>query len=276
MNCAILFSIPWQIKMNSFLYVLKYGITVLALGAVWHAGALCFGEFILPKPVNVLVYAFSFVQEAEFWRHFCASAYRVCTGLAVSFFLAFPLGLYMGYKKRFDSFFAPFVFLTYPVPKIVFLPVLFLICGIGDFSRIFLIVLTVSYQITVVTRSSILTLDKKYFESFKSLLPLKNEDLKKQHFRMQKLVHLLIPAALPSALTALRLASGTAIAVLFMAESFAAQEGLGFLIMDSWGRGDTLPMFTGILSLCFLGICLYEFCNLLERRLCRWNFLQSK
>lgn len=262
--------------MNKIRYLLKYILTAAVLGAFWQAGAVYFGEYILPKPLDVLVYAFSFVREEEFLRHFLTSAYRVCLGLFLSFVLAFPLGLYMGYKKRFDGFFAPFVFLTYPVPKIVFLPVLFLICGIGDFSRILLIVLTVSYQITVVTRASVRSLDRKYFDSFKSLLPLTAQEGQKKHFRLQKLVHLLVPAALPSALTALRLASGTAIAVLFMAESFATQEGLGFLIMDSWGRGDTLPMFTGILSLCILGIMLYEFCNFLEYRLCRWNMLQAK
>lgn len=262
--------------MNKLQYLAKYLLTLAVIGFLWHLGALHFGEFILPEPHKVLAFAFSYMRESEFWMHFFISAYRVCSGLFLAFFLAFPLGIYMGYKKRFDSFFSPFVFITYPVPKIVFLPVFFLIFGIGDFSRIFLIVLTVSYQIAVVTRASILHLDNKYFMSFRSLLPLHVQGMAKKHFRMEKLVHLLIPAALPSALTALRIASGTAIAVLFMAESFATQEGLGFLIMDSWGRGDTLPMFTGILSLCVLGAALYEFCNFLERKFCKWTNFRTK
>ena len=59
---------------------------------------------------------------------------------------------------------------------------------------------------------------------------------------------MLIPAALPDAMTALKVASGTVVAVLFMAESFATRRGLG-LIMDAWGRGDQLEMFTGILAM---------------------------
>lgn len=257
--------------------VCRYLLTLLGIGAVWHIGALCFGEYILPKPLSVLLYLGDFVREKAFWVHFGKSAYRVCAALLVSFAAAFPLGIYMGYKKRFDAFFSPFVFITYPIPKIVFLPVCFIVFGIGDFSRIFLIALTVSYQILVVTRASILNLDGKYFDSFKSLLPLQNtEKKKKRHFRREKLFHLLIPAALPAALTALRIASGTAIAVLFMTESFATQDGLGFLIMDSWGRADTLPMFSGILSLCFLGILLYEFCNFLEKKFCGWKNLKAR
>lgn len=262
--------------MKKFNYCIKYLVTLVCIFLLWHAGALYFGEFILPQPVHVFAFMGEFLQTEEFWLHFGMSSYRVCVALVISFFLAFPLGIYMGYKKRFDSFFSPFVFITYPIPKIVFLPLFFLILGIGDFSRIFLIVLTVSYQIVVVTRSCVLNLDKKYYYSFKSLLPLHVEGTPKKHYRMAKLMHLLIPYALPSALTALRIASGTAIAVLFMTESFATQEGLGFLIMDSWGRGDMLPMFTGIVSLCFLGIFLYEFCNCMEYVFCRGNRLNAK
>ncbi|MFR1533346.1 MAG: ABC transporter permease [Bilophila wadsworthia] len=124
-----------------------------------------------------------------------------------------------------------------------------------------LIALTTGYQILVVTRASAQGLDKKYLDSFRSLggTPL------------QMLRHVLIPAALPDAMTALKVASGTAVAVLFMAESFATRRGLGFLIMDAWGRGDQLEMFTGILAMSLLGVALYELCNVLETRSCRWR-----
>lgn len=85
---------------------------------------------------------------------------------------------------------------------------------------------------------------------------------------------MLAPAALPDALTALKLASGTAVAVLFMAESFATRRGLGFLIMDAWGRGDQEEMFTGILAMSALGVLLYEGCNGLERLCCRWKAVE--
>ena len=76
---------------------------------------------------------------------------------------------------------------------------------------------------------------------------------------------------LPDAVTALKVASGTAVAVLFMAESFATRSGLGFLIMDAWGRGDQQEMFAGILAMSLLGVLLYEGCNAVERWCCRWK-----
>lgn len=88
---------------------------------------------------------------------------------------------------------------------------------------------------------------------------------------MQTLRHVLIPSALPDAITALKVASGTAVAVLFMAESFATRRGLGFLIMDAWGRGDQPEMFSGILAISLMGVFLYEICNALERLYCGWK-----
>ena len=77
-------------------------------------------------------------------------------------------------------------------------------------------------------------------------------------------------------MTALKVGSGTAVAVLFMAESFATQKGLGFLIMDAWGRGDQLEMFCGILSMSLLGLTIYEICHVAERALCRWKRLENR
>ena len=66
------------------------------------------------------------------------------------------------------------------------------------------------------------------------------------------------------------MASGTAVAVLFLAESFATTSGLGFLIMDAWGMGDTLAMFNGILGMSAIGLLLYAAVWLSEIVLTPW------
>ena len=158
------------------------------------------------------------------------------------------------------------VFLTYPLPKIVLLPVFLTLFGLGDLSKILIIALTTGYQILVVTRDGIRHLDARYLDAFRTL----------GGSPAQLVRHVLVPAALPSAMTALKVSSGTAVAVLFMAESFATQSGLGFLIMDAWGRGDQLEMFCGILSMSLLGLIIYEICHVAERILCRWKRLENR
>ena len=241
----------------------RYLLALAALLALWHIGSLALGDFPLPRPLDVLRAFAHALGTADFWGHAGASAWRVLAAMSLAWLVAFPLGLSLGHMRMADAFLSPFVFLTYPLPKIVLLPLFLTLFGLGDLPRVLLIALTTGYQILVVTRASAKGLDKKYLDSFRSLggTPL------------QALRHVLVPAALPDAMTALKVASGTAVAVLFMAESFATRRGLGFLIMDAWGRGDQLEMFTGILAMSALGVGLYELCDLLERKSCRWRAL---
>ncbi|MBO4318012.1 MAG: ABC transporter permease [Mailhella sp.] len=239
----------------------RYGWAFFAIGGVWQALSLLLGEFVLPRPFMVLAAFSEAVCDTGFLAHAGESAWRVCTGLCLAWAFGFPMGILLGCRRKLDAMMAPIVFLTYPVPKIVFLPVFFSLFGLGDLPRSVLIALTVGYQILVVTRASVLNLDPKYLDSFLSLGGSRKDLMR----------HVLIPAALPDAVTALRVASGTAVAVLFMAESFATRKGLGFLIMDAWGRGDQIEMFTGIMAMSLVGLCLYGLSNLLERFLCPWK-----
>ncbi len=83
--------------------------------------------------------------------------------------------------------------------------------------------------------------------------------------------HFYIPAALPDFFTSLKVASGTGVAVLFLAESFATNTGLGYLTMDAWGLGDTLSMFNGILGMGALGLALYASVWGAEQLCCPWR-----
>ena len=75
----------------------------------------------------------------------------------------------------------------------------------------------------------------------------------------------MFPASLPEVFTALRIGSGTAIAVLFLAESIAGSSGLGWYIVDAWGRIDYPAMFAGIIAMGLLGVVLYEALDAVER-----------
>ena len=201
-----------------------------------------------------------------FWEHFFVSAYRAVTAMAIAWFIAFPLGLIMGSVKRVDNLLAPFVFLTYPIPKIVLLPVFLLLLGLGDAAKIAMIALILGYQILVTTRDGVRSIHPKYYDSVRSL----------GGSRWDILREVLLPAALPHGFTALRLGTGVAVAVLFFVESFATTRGLGYMIMDAWGAMDYLTMFSGILGMSLMGAALYEIANLMERKACKWMFLRGK
>lgn len=243
-----------------------YLLAVVAIGAVWEGASLLLGQgmlgqSVLPSP-RVALPAFAHaLTTADFWNHFLTSGARVGGALVIAFGVGFPLGVCMGASTRLDALLSPLVSLTYPIPKIVLLPVMLLVLGIGEASKVAMIALIVGYQVIVTTRDGVRGLDRRLVDSVRTLGATR-PDLLREVF---------VPAGLPHGFTALRLSVGVSVAVLFFVESFATRTGLGFLIMDGWSAFDFSAMFTGILGMSLLGVILYEMIEILERMVCRWR-----
>lgn len=113
--------------------LLRYVLGFLAIGFLWLLGSLSLGEALLPNPVTTTAAFVKALMTSVFWDHILVSLYRLLMGLLVSVLIAFPLGLLLGHSKRSDWLGAPLLFITYPIPKIVLLPVFFMLLGLGSF-----------------------------------------------------------------------------------------------------------------------------------------------
>jgi len=236
------------------------GSAVLALLLVWTLLALIVRTPVLPPP-----WAVGEALLREWSRglaeHTLTSAYRVVVSILIAVLLAAPAGLAVGQAPKIDRIASPLIYLTYPVPKIVLLPIIMLFLGIGEVSKIFIISLILFFQVLVVTRDAAYAVRPELVFSVRSLGARRRHLLRYVYF----------PAALPAILTALRISSGTAIAVLFFTETFATRNGLGyFIIVHSWARLDYAAMYAGVVVMAALGLALYAFIELLERRFCGW------
>ncbi len=240
--------------------ILPYSFTIAAVYLGWKGLSHFLSQAVLPYPEDAFGAFLVSLFEGQFWQHFFASGYRATVAMAVAWAIAFPVGILMGSSKKIDAFLSPFVFMTYPVPKVVLLPVVLLIFGLGDLSKILIICLILGYQVLVAVRDGVKGIHPQYIDSIRSLGASK----------LQLFLEGYIPAALPHGFTALRLNSGVSVAVLFFVESFATFKGLGYLIMDAWGKMDFDQMFVGIFGMSLLGIILNESANLLERVICPW------
>ncbi|MBM7867543.1 ABC transporter permease subunit [Heliobacterium gestii] len=232
----------------------------LVLIALWQLLAQAVHNPMLPTPGEAFR-AFGISFSGPLPSHLWASTFRVLVSLFLSILLAVPAGLFLGRNPKADRWVAPVVFLTYPIPKIVFLPLVLLFLGIGDASKVFLITLIVSYQILVTTRDAARSVREYDLLSLRSLGG-SGWDLYR---------HVIIPACVPDILTSLRISMGTAVAVLFLVESFATTEGLGYYIMDAWSRAASAEMFAGIIAMGLLGFALILLVDLAEAWLCRWQ-----
>lgn len=240
---------------------LLFGVTALLI--LWQLAAWIVQRPILPAPMAV-----GAVLIKELGRglidHFLVSLWRVLASTMLSIFIAAPLGLILGQSQRLNRLFSPLVYLIYPIPKVVFVPVVLLFLGLGDAPKIVIIFLILFFQILVLVRDQAANLRPELLQSVRSL-----GAGRRALFR-----YVYLPASLPAILTALRQSVGTAVAVLYIAELYATQKGLGYYI---YLNGSTLlnyeAMYAGIIAMSLLGLGLYFSVDWLEHRLCPWQYV---
>lgn len=232
----------------------------IILVAAWQAIAMLVRIPILPTPLKVLGVLVTELR-GDLPLHFAASLWRVTIGMLLSVFLAAPAGLMIGQSQKLNRIFSPFIYLLYPIPKVVLLTILMLFLGVGDTSKVALIFLILFFQILVLVRDQAATIPLQLIQSLRSLGAGRRALFRFVYF----------PASLPAILTALRQSVGTAVAVLYVAELFATRLGLGYYI---YFQGSTLlnypAMYAGVVAMSLLGLGLYFSVDWLERRLCPW------
>ncbi|NOZ30292.1 MAG: ABC transporter permease subunit [Chloroflexi bacterium] len=235
------------------------GVIILWQGLAWGVH-----RDVLPTPYQVFR-ALLVELPRGLGRHFLVSAWRVVASVIVAVATAVPAGLVLGQSPALNRIFSPFIYIIYPIPKIVFLPIILLFLGVGDRSKIFIIALILFFQVLVVVRDEAGGIRPELLYSVRSL-----GAGRRALFRF-----VYLPATLPAVLTALRVSVGTAVAVLFFAESFATTSGLGYyIIVESWGRLAYPEMYAGVVAMSVLGLMLYFVIDRLERWLCPWLFVE--
>jgi NitT/TauT family transport system permease protein len=195
------------------------------------------------------------------WRHGLASLARIAAGLCLALVTAVPAGLAIGRSRALDRALSPLAYLLYPVPKIALLPVIMLLFGLTDVSKVMVVFLVLFFQFLIASRDAVKGIPDQYLISLRSL----------GAGRLQTMRYVVWPALLPQLLSALRVGAGTALAVLFFAETFGTRIGLGYFVMESWMRVAYPDMYAGVLGLGILGLAIFKSIDAVQRRACRWQ-----
>lgn len=241
--------------------LLCYGFGIVVFFIAWYIVSVWLALPIVPSPFLVIEnLADIFMKSIAI--HGLYSLWRIVAGVLLAIVIGLPVGVCMGYFPQCDRFLAPLVYLTYPIPKIALLPILMLLCGLGELSKIIMIFLIIVFQVIVAVRDSIKSIPKEtYYPLFS--LGAGFVDIFQQ---------ILWEASMPKFLTSIRVAMATAISVLFFTETFGTQYGMGYFIMDAWLRVNYLEMYSGIVVLSVIGLLLFTLIDLMERKICHWQY----
>lgn len=232
----------------------------IGLNLLWYLLSMLLNIRVLPSPLAIYLHIDKFISDG-LYLHVLASLFRVACGLVISLAAGISIGLIMAQSRLWNRLLNPLVYFTYPIPKTALLPVVMLLFGLGDSSKISVIVLIVVFQVIVVVRGAALNIPQETYNHIRSL-----GATGAQAFR-----HVTLPAILPELITNTKVSIGTALSILFFTEGYGTQWGLGYYIMDAWTRIDYPAMYLGILVIGLLGFMLFVLMDTAEERLCRWK-----
>lgn len=238
---------------------IKHICGIILVLTMWQLLTINAENIIFPTPIEILI---NLVNKREvLFTHGLYSLLRVTVGLVITFALGLLIGIFSGVYPKVNESLSPLVYLAYPIPKMALLPFVLLLLGIGEASKIAMIVLISIFPVILSIRDGINNIDKENFNIMYSLGAGK----------MQIVKEIVIPGIMPCILTTLRLTVGTALSILFLTENFGTRYGLGYHIMESWMRADYKGMYGAVLLISIIGVILYKLLDILEVKLCRWK-----
>ncbi|PKM49371.1 MAG: ABC transporter permease [Firmicutes bacterium HGW-Firmicutes-7] len=232
----------------------------IIINLLWYGLSIFMNLRVLPTPFMVYQ-KISLLYTDKIYQHILVSLYRVLSGLGIAMILGIGIGLLIAYSGWWNKLLNPLIYFTYPIPKTVLLPILMLLFGLGDSSKITLIVLIIIFQVIVSARDAVQGISQETYAFIHSLGASK----------YQIFIHVTLPAILPELLTNLRLSVGTALSILFFAEAYGTHYGIGYYILDAWSRMDYISMYLGVVTISLVGFALFIAVDLLEESVCKWK-----
>lgn len=239
----------------------RFCVGLLTFHALWLFLAAVLRVRVLPGPLTVYGKLWENPALAiMLLRHSAASLGRVAGGMALSVGFGLPLGLLMAFSRSWGRILTPLVYFSYPIPKTALLPAAMLLMGLGEGSKLLIMTLTTVFQVMVAARDGVSSIDPALYQVAVSAGLSKS----------RMLGHITLPALLPALFTALRVGTGTSLAILLIVEAYGTRSGLGYFILDAWSRISYPEMYAGITALAVLGAVLFLGLELLCERLCPW------
>jgi NitT/TauT family transport system permease protein len=202
----------------------------------------------------------SLLGDREALVNIAASLRRMAIGLSLAVVFAIPLGLMMGRIRGVASFFNPLLMVIYPVPKAALMPVIMLWLGVGDVSKTLVIFLGVSLPIIYHSFQGARAVEEKMLWSGAAmgLSPA------------QRMVRIVLPAALPEILTGCRTGLVLALITMVTSEMIARQSGAGNILFNALDMGQYDTVFAMIIVIGAMGIILDAAFERLRRSLVKW------
>jgi taurine transport system permease protein len=243
-------------------------LTLLVVLASWHALTAVFGiispaRFPMPVEVGAALQQITLegYSNARLHEHVLRSVLLVTMGFVVASSIGVVIGLAMGASRAAEAFINPIFLLLRPIPPLAWIPLAIVWLGLGDAAKLMVIFVSAFVPSVINSYTGVRQIDKPIFEAAAML------DVKGWRYWRE----VLIPGALPSIFTGLRLSLQASWTTLVAAELVGAVAGLGTILNQ--GAQDIYPamILVGMISVALCGWAMTQGLGWIERRVMPWK-----
>ncbi|WP_306914645.1 MULTISPECIES: ABC transporter permease [unclassified Arthrobacter] len=243
-------------------------LTPVLLVGLWEASARTglIDARLFSPPSQIAAQAWEMATTGELLRHTGATVGRLVAGFAAGAIAGISVGLLMGVSRSLRAALGPTFTALYALPKIAILPLLLLIFGLTETPKILSVAISVFFVLQINTLAGIVQIDARILEAaraYKATGP--------KLFR-----HVLLPGAMPAIMTGLRVAAGMSVIVITAVEFVASNDGLGYIIWNSWQLFQPSKMYVGLIVVSLVGALVTGLILVLERVLIPWKYSNKR
>lgn len=236
-------------------------LACIGLLATWQVASLALKNDSFPTAIEAIRAIPDILGDKESLINILASVRRMAIGFGIAVLVSIPLGLLMGRSRAVAAFFNPLLMVIYPVPKAALMPIIMLWLGVGDITKTLVIFLGVSLPVIYHSFEGAKAVEEKMLWSGAAM----------GLSAAQRLVRIVLPAALPEILTGCRTGLVLALITMITSEMIARQSGAGNILFNALDMGQYDTVFAMIIIVGAMGICLDAIFERVRARLVRWS-----
>ena len=214
-----------------------------------------------PAPSAIIAKLIEMARSGELTENVLISLQRIVLGFLLGGVPAIVIGIAMGIWRPVRALVDPLIVATYPIPKSSLLPLILLIFGLGEMSKVMMVAIGVFYPMAINATAGVLQINQIYLDVGKSFKASPWDT-----FRT-----IALPGALPFIMTGVKLGAGLALILIAIAEMVGAKSGIGFMIWSAWETFAVAKMYVGLFVIALIGFAISLLLNEVERWVIRWK-----
>ncbi|NSW52390.1 MAG: ABC transporter permease [Anaerolineae bacterium] len=238
-------------------------VFAVVLLLVWEAASATgfISRLFFPPPSAIVQTLITMTLDGRLPTHTAATVIRISLGVMMGIVPGTIFGILMGWSRRLREIFDPIIAATHPIPKIAIFPLVLIIFGIGELSKVVVVAISAFFPALINTMTGVFQLDPVYFEVAHNY----------GAGRWKTFTRVLLPGSLPHILSGTRLGLNTGLMVAIAVELISAKTGLGVLVWFSWQTLRVEELYATLVVVSVMGMAINVGLRWLFARLAPWS-----